>query len=55
MAFLGIALDPTFNLGNAATISIAGSPVTVMVIETDEEQVIADEAVSILENGVAGE
>ncbi|GEO85487.1 MULTISPECIES: acetate/propionate family kinase [Alphaproteobacteria] len=48
LAFLGVRLDTSANATNAATISAPASGVAVMVIETDEEQVIADEALSIL-------
>lgn len=48
LAYLGIALDATANQSNAQTISAPSAPVTVLVIETDEEQVIADEALSVL-------
>ena len=48
LAYLGIALDETANQSNTQTISAPSAPVTVLVIETDEEQVIADEALSVL-------
>lgn len=48
LAYLGIALDATANQSNAQTISTPSAPVAVLVIETDEEQVIADEALSVL-------
>lgn len=48
LAYLGIALDATANQSNAQTISAPSGPVIVLVIETDEEQVIADEALSVL-------
>ncbi len=48
LAYLGIELDEGANAGNAQAISTTGSSVRVMVIETDEEQVIADEALSVL-------
>lgn len=49
LAFLGVELDEAANAANAPTISTASSSVRVMVIETDEEQVIADEALSVLQ------
>jgi len=48
LAWLGIELDGPANAANASVISSAASRVTVLVLATDEEQVIADEAVSIL-------
>ncbi|NGO62068.1 acetate/propionate family kinase [Rhizobium daejeonense] len=48
LAFLGIEIDDDTNAANAETISSPVSPVAVMVIATDEEQVIADEALSVL-------
>ncbi len=41
MGWLGIELDPARNATNAPVISVDGAPVTVMVIPTDEELVIA--------------
>ncbi|MGQ4274520.1 acetate/propionate family kinase [Terrihabitans sp. B22-R8] len=48
LAWLGLDLDEERNTGNAAVISADGSRVRALVIPTDEEQVIADEAVSVL-------
>ncbi|MCX8999596.1 acetate/propionate family kinase [Rhizobiaceae bacterium BDR2-2] len=48
LAFLGVTLDPAANAANAGVISAAGSRVKVMVIPTDEEQVIAEEALFLL-------
>ncbi|MBV2187181.1 MAG: acetate/propionate family kinase [Rhizobium sp.] len=48
LAYLGIELDEGANDANAQAISTVASSVRVMVIETDEEQVIADEALSVL-------
>ncbi len=48
LAFLGVELDERKNAGNAAVISAAASPVTVRVIETDEEFVIAKAVCSVL-------
>lgn len=47
LAWLGIALDPQANAGHGPVISVAGSRVTVLVLPTDEEQVIADDAASL--------
>ncbi len=48
LTFLGVEIDAAANAANAETISSPYSPVAVMVIATDEEQVIADEALSVL-------
>jgi acetate kinase len=48
LAWLGIALDPQSNAGNARVISSAASRAAVLVLPTDEEQVIAEEAVEVL-------
>jgi acetate kinase len=48
LAFLGVELDAVANATNAKTVSASRSCVAVMVIETDEEQVIADEALTVL-------
>jgi acetate kinase len=41
MGWLGVAIDPRRNDANASVISPDGAPVTVMVVRTDEERVIA--------------
>lgn len=41
MGWLGMSVDPARNAANASVISPDGAPVTVMVIPTDEELVIA--------------
>ncbi len=51
LAWLGLQLDDGANAANAGTISAASSRVAALVIPTDEEQVIADEAVSVLRAG----
>ncbi|CAN7282854.1 acetate/propionate family kinase [Caballeronia sp. LjRoot29] len=48
LAWIGVELDDHANAANATIISAAGSRVTVLVLATDEEQIIADEAISIL-------
>lgn len=48
LVWLGIELDRNANALNASVISSAGSRVTVLVLPTDEEQIIANEAVSVL-------
>jgi acetate kinase len=49
LAWLGLELDEPANAASAAMISSPFSRVTAFVIATDEEQVIADEALSILD------
>lgn len=48
LGWLGVALDPNADAVNARRISSAGSRVEVLVIPTDEEQVIADEALAVI-------
>lgn len=48
LAWLGLVLDPERNAQNAEVISAAGSRITVLVIPTDEEHVIAAEACAVL-------
>ena len=48
LAWLGLKLDDAANAANAETISAADSRIAAFVIPTDEEQVIADEATSLL-------
>ncbi|QLF68364.1 acetate/propionate family kinase [Peteryoungia desertarenae] len=48
LRFLGVVVDENANDRNAAVISETHQPVTVRIIATDEEQVIADEAVAAL-------
>ncbi|NKN38327.1 acetate/propionate family kinase [Agrobacterium sp. a22-2] len=50
LQWFGIALDEVANDANAKTINASSSPVAVLVIETDEEQVIADETISVLDS-----
>ncbi len=49
LEFLGIAMDEPQNSANAAVISAASSRVTVRVIRTDEERVIAETVCQILD------
>jgi acetate kinase len=51
LAWLGIELDPQSNGGNTQVISSAGSRSTVLVLPTDEEEVIARETVAVLHRG----
>jgi acetate kinase len=53
-AHLGVRLDAERNDRSAAIISAAGSPVTVRVIPTDEELVIARHTAGVLEGSAAG-
>ena len=48
LSWLGVTLDPAANDANARLISAPGSRVAVMVIPTDEELVIAQEARSVM-------
>jgi acetate kinase len=48
LAWLGVAVDGSANSKNATRIDTSKSRIAVLVIPTDEEQVIADEACSIL-------
>lgn len=47
LAWLGLELDAAANAANAERISAASSQISAFVIPTDEEQVIADEALSV--------
>ena len=49
MKFLGIVLDPVRNKDDASVISTENSPVTVRVIQTDEEREIAESVVRLLD------
>ena len=48
LMWLGVDLDPVANAVNAAVISSPASRIAVLVVPTDEEQVIADEAHHVL-------
>lgn len=50
LGFLGVKLDMKKNLENSELISAANSKVKVYVIRTDEEQVIAEEAMKVFRN-----
>lgn len=47
LAWMGLKLDPATNAKNARRVSTEDSPVTILVIPTDEESVIAQEAFSL--------
>ncbi|MDE3157069.1 MAG: acetate/propionate family kinase [Acidobacteriota bacterium] len=49
LGFAGIRLDPARNAANARVISAVGAPVTVRVMATDEELMIARHTVEVLE------
>ena len=48
LAWLGVAIDPDANARHATRIANAASRVAVLLVPTDEEQVIAEEALSVL-------
>ena len=48
LAWLGVALDPDANARNALRVEAPGGKVAVLVVPTDEEQVIAEEACACL-------
>ncbi|WP_416172016.1 hypothetical protein [Agrobacterium pusense] len=48
LTWLGVELDGSANAQNELRISTPESPVAALVIATDEEQTIADEAMSLL-------
>ncbi len=49
LAWLGVAIDATANSQNAMRIEAAPSKVAVLVVPTDEEQVIADQTRMVLD------
>jgi len=54
LGWLGVALDAQANAANAPRISTGDSRVAVLVIPTDEEQVIADETLMVV-TGTGGD
>lgn len=54
LGWLGVTIDPAANAESAARIEAEGSEVAVLVIPTDEEQVIAEEACSVIFPGACG-
>jgi acetate kinase len=48
LSWLGVAIDDGANSQNATRIDMSGSKIAVLVIRTDEEQIIADETWTIL-------
>lgn len=53
LAWLGVALDPVANAANATRIEAPDAKVAVLVIPTDEEQVIAEETCSVFQSAKA--
>lgn len=51
LEWLGLRLDPVSNAANAEIISASDSRIQVLVIPTDEEQIIAEEAASLIARG----
>lgn len=49
MEWIGVRVDSERNAANATVISPEGAPVTVMVVPTDEEQVIARQTAGLIE------
>ena len=50
LAWLGLRLDARANAAGGLRLETTGSRIAVLVVPTDEEQVIADEAVDVLES-----
>lgn len=48
MRWLGVELDPVANTSNARHVNATGSKIEVLVLPTDEEQVIAQETLEVL-------
>ena len=51
LGHLGVQVDPVANAAGAGRISPEGAPVTVLVVPTDEERVIAHHALTVLHDG----
>ncbi|SIT75830.1 acetate/propionate family kinase [Pontibaca methylaminivorans] len=54
LAWLGVELDAAANAGNALRIGAEGARIDTLVIPTDEEQIIAEEALAILRGAGPG-
>jgi acetate kinase len=52
--FLGIKVDPARNEANAAIISVEGSTVTIRVMQSDEDRMIARHTYRLMQAGKAG-
>lgn len=50
LGWLGLELDEAANALNARSIGAAGARVKILVVATDEESIIADEALSVLQH-----
>ena len=50
LGWLGAALDPARNAANATVVSRPESRIAVLVVETDEEQVIANETMQLMQS-----
>jgi len=51
LSYLGVRLDPAANAENAAVISAAASKVSVRVVRTNEELIVARHARSVVSGG----
>ena len=54
LEWLGVQIDPAANARHATQIQAKASAVSVLVVPTDEEQIIADEAVAVFRTELAG-
>jgi acetate kinase len=52
--FLGVRVDPARNAANAAIISVERSPVTIRVMQSDEDRMIARHTYRLMQAGTAG-
>ena len=52
--FLGVRVDPARNVANAAIISVEGSPVTIRVMQSDEDRVIARHTYRLVQQDTPG-
>jgi acetate kinase len=50
LGWLGLELDEAANALNARSIGAAGARIKILVVATDEESIIADEALSVLQH-----
>jgi acetate kinase len=54
LGFLGVNVDPARNAANAAIISAEGSPVTIRVMQSDEDRMIARHTYRLMQAGKVG-
>lgn len=54
LEWLGVEIDPIANAGHGPRIDAAASKVALLVLHTDEEQVVADEVCHILSHSLSG-